>query len=152
MLAAMVLAWVVMPPKLDLPPEVVQEVYVVMEEERVLAAPPEPTPVTTQPPPESVIEAPVSGVGAFEGLIQTYFEPEWWPWARRVMACESGGNPNAVNPTSGAAGLFQHLPSYWPGRAAAAGFPGASPFNPEANIAASAYLLRTGGPGHWVCK
>jgi resuscitation-promoting factor RpfC len=30
-----------------------------------------------------------------------------------VIARESGGNPRAVNPTSGAGGLFQFLPSTW---------------------------------------
>jgi hypothetical protein len=30
-----------------------------------------------------------------------------------VIAHESGGNPSAVNPSSGAGGLFQFLPSSW---------------------------------------
>ena len=30
--------------------------------------------------------------------------------AMQVIACESGGDPNAENSSSGAAGLFQHLP------------------------------------------
>ena len=30
-----------------------------------------------------------------------------------VIARESGGNPGAVNPTSGAGGLYQFLPSTW---------------------------------------
>jgi muramidase (phage lysozyme) len=30
-----------------------------------------------------------------------------------VIARESGGNPTAVNPVSGAAGLYQFLPSTW---------------------------------------
>ena len=30
-----------------------------------------------------------------------------------VIAAESGGNPSAVNPTSGAGGLYQFLPSTW---------------------------------------
>jgi hypothetical protein len=37
-----------------------------------------------------------------------------------VIARESGGNPQAVNPSSGAGGLFQFLPSTW----AALGFSG----------------------------
>lgn len=40
-----------------------------------------------------------------------------------VIARESGGNPAAVNPTSGAGGLFQFLPSTW----AALGYAGAYP-------------------------
>lgn len=84
-------------------------------------------------------------------LIATYFPPEWHAWAARVMACESGGNPNARNP-SGASGLFQQLAQFWAGRAAAAGWPGADVFDPEANIAVSAWLLATGGPQHWTCR
>ena len=30
-----------------------------------------------------------------------------------VIASESGGNPSAVNPSSGAGGLYQFLPSTW---------------------------------------
>jgi len=32
-----------------------------------------------------------------------------------IIAHESGGNPAAVNPSSGAGGLFQFLPSSWIG-------------------------------------
>ena len=32
-----------------------------------------------------------------------------------VIQNESGGNPAAVNPSSGAGGLFQFLPSTWAG-------------------------------------
>ena len=32
-----------------------------------------------------------------------------------VIAAESGGNPSAVNPSSGAGGLYQFLPSTWAG-------------------------------------
>ena len=72
----------------------------------------------------------------------------------RVLACESGGNARAKNPTSTASGLMQHLARpYWPARAKAIGMPGASPFDPIANIYASAYLLTTAGGGweHWTC-
>ena len=72
----------------------------------------------------------------------------------RVMTCESLGNPQAKNPNSTASGLMQHLASpYWPARAAAIGMPDASPFDPIANIYASAWLLTAhgGGWGHWTC-
>lgn len=46
-----------------------------------------------------------AGMGAFEAC---------------VIANESGGNPSAVNPSSGAGGLFQFLPSTW----ASLGYPG----------------------------
>lgn len=85
-------------------------------------------------------------------LISKYFQPGDVPWAMRVMACESGGDPNAKNPTSTASGLFQHLASYWDGRSVAAGWGGADIFDPEANVAVAAWLFYTGGPSHWVCK
>jgi len=94
------------------------------------------------------------GAEGWRPLVEKYFEPGDVDRAIRVMACESNGDPNARNPSSGAGGLFQHLPSAWAERAAGAGFPGASIYDPEANIAAAAYLLygRGGGWGHWVCK
>jgi hypothetical protein len=39
-----------------------------------------------------------------------------------VISRESGGNPRAVNPSSGAGGLFQFLPSTWAGLGL--GYPG----------------------------
>jgi len=73
----------------------------------------------------------------------------------RVMQCESRGLPDAFNASSGASGLMQHLENYWPWRAKMAGFEGASPFDPVANIYTSAWLLfehRAGGWQHWECK
>ena len=70
----------------------------------------------------------------------------------RVMWCESRGDPDAVNAESGASGLMQHIPRYWDGRARSAGFQGASPFDPIANIYASVWLLDVGGWSHWECK
>ena len=70
----------------------------------------------------------------------------------RVMWCESRGDPDAVNAESGASGLMQHIPRYWDDRARSAGFQGASPFDPIANIYASVWLLDVGGWSHWECK
>ena len=84
-------------------------------------------------------------------LIEQYFEADQVDTALRVMACESGGDPDAKNPNSSASGLFQHLAKYWNSRATAARFPGASVFDPEANIAASAWLQRNHGWYHWSC-
>ena len=41
-----------------------------------------------------------------------------------VISHESGGNPQAVNPSSDAGGLFQFLPSTWAGLGYAAAYPG----------------------------
>ena len=71
----------------------------------------------------------------------------------RVMTCESLGYPYAKNPNSTASGLMQHLARpYWPARAEAIGMPGASVYDPIANIYASAWLLtQYGGWSHWTC-
>lgn len=101
------------------------------------------------------VEVPTGpGAEGWRPLVEKYFDPGDVDRAIRVMACESGGDPNARNRSSGAGGLFQHLPGAWDERAAGAGFPGASIFDPEANIAAAAYLLYGPGGGwrHWVCK
>ena len=95
-----------------------------------------------------------SSVEKWRKLVEKYFKYQHVTWGLNIIKCESGGNPSAYNKSSGASGLFQHLKKYWANRAAKAGFAGASPFNAEANIAASAYLLYVsyGGPKHWVCK
>lgn len=85
-------------------------------------------------------------------LAARYFVASDVERAVRVARCESGFNPSAVNGSSGAAGLFQHLPRYWKDRAAAAGWAGADILNAEANTAVSAWLVYEGGGwGHWVC-
>lgn len=85
-------------------------------------------------------------------IVSTYFPDDHVDWALRIIECESHGDPNAKNPRSTASGLFQHLASLWGDRTAAAGWKGADVFDPFANVAVAAWLLETGGPGHWVCK
>ena len=91
-------------------------------------------------------------------LVGAYFPPGLVDEALAVIRCESLGDPDIVNPVSGASGLFQHIPRYFPERAAAAGFPGASPFDPEANIAAAAWLVQVSLEGglpawyFWSCR
>lgn len=70
----------------------------------------------------------------------------------RVMYCESGGRHNAYNKSSGASGLFQHLPQYWANRAATYGVPGASIWDPQAQVIVSAGMFSQGLAHHWVCK
>ena len=93
-------------------------------------------------------------------LVEQYFPPERVQEAMRVMACESGGNPNAKNPTSTATGLFQFLTGTWAWSSVSAGWSGYSRLDPEANIAVAAWLVdrsvRTNHPGgawgHWECQ
>ena len=93
------------------------------------------------------------GVEQWRSLVATYFRAGDVDRAMHIMACESGGNPNAKNPRSSASGLFQHLGKYWAARSAAAGWGGASIFDPTANVAVAAWLRdQPGGFGHWVCR
>ncbi len=106
--------------------------------------------------PRAIARAPTpvyaAGVEQWRPLVSRYFAADQVERALRVMACESGGAPNAKSPISSASGLMQHLGKYWASRSAAAGWAGASIFDPEANIAVAAWLQRTGGWGHWVCR
>ena len=87
-----------------------------------------------------------------ESLIHTYFRPEDWEWALRVSYCESNWIATATNKSSGAAGLFQHMPQWWEGRSVAAGWGGWSVYDETANVAVAAWLLAQNGKASWVCK
>ena len=69
-------------------------------------------------------------------------------WAINVAWCESRYHPNSVNSDSGASGLFQFLPSTWSGTPYAS----YSPFDPQINALAAAWLYSHYGPGRWVCQ
>ncbi len=66
-----------------------------------------------------------------------------------IASCESGLNPAATNPYSGAAGVFQIMPGTWSGTSWA----GYSAYNAWANInAAHEIFVRDGYNWHeWVC-
>ncbi|HEX6220018.1 MAG TPA: transglycosylase SLT domain-containing protein [Acidimicrobiia bacterium] len=97
-------------------------------------------------------------VEQWRSLAQVYFPSNRVEEALRIIDCESNGDPNSVNPYSGASGLFQFLPSTWETTAPKAGFGGASPFDPEANIGSAAWLAnRYDALGYyywhpWNCK
>lgn len=79
-------------------------------------------------------------VEQWRGLVTQFFPSNRVEEALRIIDCESNGDPNAVNPYSGASGLFQFLPSTWATTAPKAGYGGASPFEPQANVASAAWL------------
>lgn len=108
-------------------------------------------PPRRRPTPPVTVTLP-DAVEQWRPLVVQYFRPNDVEWALAIIRCESSGNPNAKNPRSSASGLFQHLARYWPNRSRKAGWEGANIFDPEANIAVAAWLLETGGKGHWVCK
>lgn len=95
------------------------------------------------------------GAEGWRPLVEIHFRPGDVDRAIRIIACESNGDPWARNPRSGASGLFQHMPRYWEERSRAAGFGGASIFDPEANVGVAAWLVYDyagGGWQHWVCR
>jgi soluble lytic murein transglycosylase-like protein len=69
----------------------------------------------------------------------------------RIGWCESRWDPSARG-AGGAAGVFQFVPSTWSWASAGAGFPGASVFDPFANVETAAWLMSTQGAGHWRCR
>jgi len=87
------------------------------------------------------------------GIIAVFFAPEDVDLAMKVAYCESRWDPAVTNRSSGAAGLFQHIPSFWSERAAAAGWAGANVYDAHANTAVSAWLVYEGGGWiHWTAS
>jgi len=120
--------------------------------QRVVVAGGVTSPPTTAPPPAPYDRGRPLSAAAVRELVSRYFRPEDVNRAVRIAWCESTFNPRAVNATSSASGLFQHLRGAWAKRSAAAGFAGADIFDPEANTAVAAWLLYEGGGwSHWVC-
>lgn len=83
-------------------------------------------------------------------LVASYFRPQDVDRAVLIAWCESRYDPDASNPSSGAAGLFQHIPRFWANRSAKAGVAGADIYDPAANTAVAAWLVYSnGGWKHW---
>lgn len=79
-------------------------------------------------------------VEQWRSLAQQFFPSNRVEEALRIIDCESNGDPDAVNPYTGAAGLFQFLPSTWASASPQAGYGGSSALDPQANIATAAWL------------
>ncbi len=83
-------------------------------------------------------------------LVSAYFAPADVDKAVLVSWCESRYDANATNRSSGAAGLFQHIPRFWSDRSVAAGVGGSDIYDPTANTAVAAWLVYSnGGWKHW---
>jgi hypothetical protein len=65
-----------------------------------------------------------------------------------IVMCESGGNYHAVNPSSGAGGAYQILPSTWEAYGGQ-GAPQDAPKADQDRIAAE--IWRDSGPSAWSC-
>lgn len=110
------------------------------------------TPSTDWPP------VPISDrVMALRPLVERHFAADLVLDALVIIQCESLGNPDAVNPYSGASGLFQFIPGTWAVASVQAGVGDRSVFDPEANIIAASWLAeyyrdRTANPWRpWSC-
>jgi peptidoglycan hydrolase CwlO-like protein len=110
---------------------------------------PSPSPTTTAPSATTTTDGGGGGGGNWDfppaveqwrSTVTQYFPSSRVDEALRIIQCESLGDPDAYNPYSGAAGLFQFLPSTWASTAPKAGFPDASVFDPAANIGTAAWL------------
>ncbi len=115
-----------------------------------------PPPTRTTNLPSSSSSSPGYTIGeaaaAWRPLVAGYFPASEVDYALAVVWCESSGNPTAYNTSSGASGLFQHLPKYWASRSSKAGVPGADIMDPTANVLVAAWLVRTDGWHHWTCR
>ena len=71
-----------------------------------------------------------------------------WAIPEAIVMCESGGNYGALNPSSGAGGAYQILPSTW---AAYGGKGLPHQASPAEQDAIAAQIWADSGPGAWVC-
>jgi hypothetical protein len=113
-----------------------------VDNDAVVAPPAKPAPVppprvTPKPAPPAVVAAPAAPAAPLNisGV-----------WAC-IMRLESGGNPHAVNPSSGAGGLFQFLPSTW---ASLGGTGRPQDASPALQFAMAQKLQARSGWGQWV--
>jgi soluble lytic murein transglycosylase-like protein len=95
------------------------------------------------PPPPAEVAAIISAAAAKYGV-----DPEQ---LLRVAYCESRYDPLAYNSVLGASGLFQIIPGTWRVNSAAAGYAGASVWDPVANANVAAWMFSTGKSGQWAC-
>jgi septal ring factor EnvC (AmiA/AmiB activator) len=71
-----------------------------------------------------------------------------WAIPEAIVMCESGGNYSALNPSSGAGGAYQILPSTW-ALYGGKGLPHEA--SPGEQDAIAAQIWADSGPGAWVC-
>ena len=104
------------------------------------------------PPPDPPPPGPVPGPHAVAALIRDGFASlgsRTVDVALCVAERESGFDPLAVNPSTGAAGLFQFLPSTWASLSELAGRGGATVFDARANVAVAAWTVSQYGWHPW---
>ena len=94
------------------------------------------------------------GVERWRSLVEKYFAPRDVGKALCIIGRESGGNPNAKNVRSSAAGMWQFLRSTWDWVAESTGSPSyadGGPYDPVWATVNALWLVEHGGGwGHWV--
>jgi septal ring factor EnvC (AmiA/AmiB activator) len=86
--------------------------------------------------------------GSAGGTVQQWFGDFSIPTS--IVMCESGGNYNAVNPSSGAGGAYQMLPSTYKGLGGQYSSPQAAPKSEQDRLAAKLWAGGSGA-GNWAC-
>ena len=81
-----------------------------------------------------------------EGEVISWFGD--WAIPQAIVICESGGNYSALNPSSGAGGAYQILPSTWKAYGGR-GLPHEASKTEQDRIAA--LIWQDSGPSAWVC-
>lgn len=108
---------------------------------------PSSNPRPTPKPPSS------SGVEQWRPLITAHFPPNQVETALCIIQGESRGDPNANNPTSTAAGLWQFLKSTWddmvPASVTGGSYSSGQVYDPEASTRAAAWLWANLGWTQW---
>lgn len=87
----------------------------------------------------------LSGVERWGPLVSVYFDSEDIERVLCLIGHESGGNPWAENPTSGAAGLMQVMP-FWAGNF---GMSVSSLFDPALNLQVASWIYDDQGWNAW---
>lgn len=158
MTALLVAATLALAPPLPLPPEALEARTLGIEAAMWRESPSAPatSDVTvtvvsdTAPPPTSPPAAPQpplqGGVERWRDLVSAYS----WDVDRmlRIMACESGGNPHATNP-SGATGLLQVMTPLW---STEFGYTPSELLDPGINVAVAYQVWLRQSYGAWVCR
>jgi soluble lytic murein transglycosylase-like protein len=106
------------------------------------SSPPPSPPAPTLAPPREVVKALIRDRFASLGAKTTDV-------ALCVAERESNFDALAVNPTTGAAGVFQFLPSTWESLSELAGRGGASVFDARSNVAVAAWTVARYGWHPW---
>jgi len=89
---------------------------------------------------------------AVRGLVETYFGSGDVNRAVRLAWCVSRFDVDAINPSTGAAGLFQVDPVMWETATGEMGLNAPDPFDPATNVAVAAHIVYQGdGWTAWDC-